>query len=115
MEVSGIDHAWWMYRGKDIRRGVHPMDGGLFPEPETKTAQIKNPSWLNLSVQTGGIFLLCEIIGHVTEIVSNQYHLLVPIQKVIALQRLFNFRVSQGKPIFKLYPIKWTKWVFRNP
>jgi len=33
---------------------------------------------------------LCEIIGHVTEIVSNQYHLLVLIRKVIALQRLFN-------------------------
>ncbi len=34
---------------------------------------------------------MCEIIGHVTEIVSNQYHLLVLIRKVIALQRLFNF------------------------
>ena len=67
------------------------MDGGLFPEPKIKTGQIKNPSCLNLSVQTGGIFLLCEIIGMIAEIVSNQYHLLVPIQKVIALQRLFNF------------------------
>ena len=42
---------------------------------------------------------MCEIIGVITEIVSNQYHLLVLIQKVIALQRLFNF-LSQGKPIF---------------
>ena len=67
------------------------MDGGLFPEPKIKTGQIKNPSCLNLSVQTGGIFLLCEIIGMITEIVSNQYHLLVLIRKVIALQRLFNF------------------------
>ena len=46
------------------------MDGGLFPEPKIKTGQIKNPSCLNLSVQTGGIFLLCEIIGMITEIVS---------------------------------------------
>jgi len=38
---------------------------------------------------------MCEIIGHVTEIVSNQYHLLLLIQKVIAL-----FKLSQGKPIF---------------
>ena len=67
------------------------MNGGLFPAPEIKTGQIKNPSCLNLSVQTGGIFLLCEIIGHVTEIVSNQYHLLVLIRKVIALQRFFDF------------------------
>ena len=34
---------------------------------------------------------MCEIIGMITEIVSNQYHLLVLIRKVIALQRLFNF------------------------
>ena len=34
---------------------------------------------------------MCEIIGHVTKIVSNQYHLLVLIRKVIALQRLFDF------------------------
>ena len=34
---------------------------------------------------------MCEIIGFVTEIVSNQYHLLVLIRKVIALQRLFHF------------------------
>ena len=67
------------------------MDGGLFPEPKIKTGQIKNPSCLNLSVQTGGIFLLCEIIGHVTEIVSNQYHFAVLNQKVIALQRFFDF------------------------
>ncbi|MBQ7001771.1 MAG: hypothetical protein IJN67_12150 [Oscillospiraceae bacterium] len=74
------------------------MDGGLFPEPKIKTGQIKNPSCLNLSVQTGGIFLLCEIIGMITEIVSNQYHLLVLIRKVIALQRLFNFCCHGANP-----------------
>ena len=74
------------------------MDGGLFPEPETKTGQIKNPSWLNLSVQTGGIFLLCEIIGMITEIVSNQYHFAVLNQKVIALQRFFDFGYYSHSP-----------------
>jgi len=73
---------------------------------------------LNLSAQTGRIFLLCEIIGMIAEIVSNQYHFAVMNQKVIALQRFFNFGVT-AKIIFavflKLYPIKWTKWVFRNP
>ena len=34
---------------------------------------------------------MCEIIGVITEIVSNQYHLLVLIRKIIALQRLFDF------------------------
>ncbi len=34
---------------------------------------------------------MCEIIGMITEIVSNQYHLYVLIRKVIALQRLFTF------------------------
>ena len=34
---------------------------------------------------------MCEIIGFITEIVSNRYHLHVLIQKVIALQRLLNF------------------------
>jgi len=67
------------------------MDGGLFPELKIKTGQIKNPSCLNLSVQTGGIFLLCEIIGMIAEIVSNQYHFAVLNQKVIALQRFFDF------------------------
>jgi len=54
----------------------------------------------------------------IAEIVSNQYHFAVMNQKVIALQRFFNFGVT-AKIIFavflKLYPIKWTKWVFRNP
>ena len=67
------------------------MDGGLFPEPETKTGQIKNPSCLNLSVQTGGISSCVKFIGMITEIVSNQYHFAVLNQKVIALQRFFNF------------------------
>ena len=82
------------------------MDGGLFPEPKIKTGQIKNPSCLNLSVQTGGIFLLCEIIGMITEIVSNQYHLLVLIRKVIALQRFFDFGVM-GQTHFRSF--RWLK------
>ena len=81
------------------------MDGGLFPEPKIKTGQIKNPSCLNLSVQTGGIFLLCEIIGHVTEIVSNQYHFAVLNQKVIALQRLFDFCDYSHSKVLKINSI----------
>ena len=56
-------------------------------------------------VQTVGIFLLCEIIGMITEIVSNQYHFAVLNQKVIALQRFFDFGLSSQK-YFSLFPFR---------
>ena len=34
---------------------------------------------------------MCEIIGMIAEIVSNQYHFAVLNQKIIALQRFFDF------------------------
>ena len=46
------------------------MDGGLLPEQKTKN--IKNPSCLNLSVQTGGISS-CVIIVGILITVSKQY------------------------------------------
>lgn len=44
------------------------MDGGLLPEQ--KTENIKNPSCLNLSVQTGGISS-CVIIVEISFTVSK--------------------------------------------
>ena len=41
---------------------------------------------------------MCEIIGMITEIVSNQYHFAVLNQKVIALQRFFNFSCPRANP-----------------
>ena len=49
---------------------------------------------------------MCEIIGKITEIVSNQYHFAVLNQKVIALQRFFDFGVS-GQTHFRSF--RWLK------
>ena len=49
---------------------------------------------------------MCEIIGMITEIVSNQYHLLALIRKVIALQRLFNFCDYSHSKVLRIIPIK---------
>ena len=49
---------------------------------------------------------MCEIIGMIEEIVSNQYHFAVLNQKVIALQRFFDFGYYSHSKVLRIIPIK---------